>query len=293
MLRFYTFIFCFGLATITSWAQPNTDIFVFSLHFNNETIALKDGKNVTQREGYDNQPYFFSDTQLYYTAQQNDGQTDIFRVKVPQGKPKAVTQTAESEYSPTPVPNEKALSVIQVEADGTQRLWKFPLKGKKTPSVVLPTLQPVGYHIWTAPTQLALFVLGEPNTLQVASTTDEAAETLLGNVGRCFQHIPNSEQISFVHKVDSTQWMIKSLDTQTGTIEEITATLPEVEDYVWLNNQTLLMGKGSKLYLFTVGQSVTWTEVGDLSSFGIYAFDRMAVSPNRLFLAVVASDFDE
>ena len=41
-----------------------------------------------------------------------------------------VTNTPESEYSPTVTPDGAHISVIRVEADGTQRLWRFTLDGR-------------------------------------------------------------------------------------------------------------------------------------------------------------------
>jgi hypothetical protein len=42
-------------------------------------------------------------------------------------------------------------------------------------AVILERIKPVGYHTWANDTLLALFVLGSPNTLQLASTTTGAA----------------------------------------------------------------------------------------------------------------------
>ena len=39
-----------------------------------------------------------------------------------------VTNTPEAEYSPTVTPDRRHISVIRVEADGTQRLWRFAIR---------------------------------------------------------------------------------------------------------------------------------------------------------------------
>ena len=46
------------------------------------------------------------------------------------GSTTRVTNTPESEYSPTVTPDGAHISVIRVEADGTQRLWRFTIDGR-------------------------------------------------------------------------------------------------------------------------------------------------------------------
>ena len=70
-----------------------------------------------------------------------------------------VTNTPESEYSPTVTPDGRHISVIRVESDGTQRLWQFTLDGRE-PTVLCPGIKPVGYHAWADASVLVLFVLG-------------------------------------------------------------------------------------------------------------------------------------
>jgi len=63
---------------------------------------------------------------VLYTSIRNK-QADIYRYDLQSGATTQVTNTAESEYSPTLMPDRKNISVVRVEADGkTQRLWKFP-----------------------------------------------------------------------------------------------------------------------------------------------------------------------
>ncbi len=287
------FLLLLILANKGAFSQADTDIFIFQLMLNDEEIALTDGKNVTKQKGYDNQPSFFNDVELYYTSATKEGQTEIFSVRVDKLKTKQRTKTVESEYSPMLIPNSEHFSVIQVEQDGTQRLWKFPIKGKEKPSVILENVKPVGYHVWNGANHLAMFVLGQPNTLQTANVSVQETKILVENIGRCFKNVPDSELVSFVHKISENNWEVKSLDIKTGEIKSLVPTLEGREDYAWVSGNTLIMGKGSKLFKYSVGIDGEWQEVGDLSMFGIYDFNRLAVSPNKKYLAVVATDFDE
>src|SRR5437870_6142781 len=124
----------------TQPAIPDTDIFL--VDFSN---GAPKGKpvNITQREGYDNQPYFLPHSpHLFYTSIAKN-QADIYRYNLKTGKSAAFTNTPESEYSTGLTPDGKFISVVRVEADQkTQRLWEFPLNGGP-PRLVLTNIKPV------------------------------------------------------------------------------------------------------------------------------------------------------
>src|SRR5213075_1723714 len=175
-------------------AVPSTDIYLYEL----SRGLLHRGPrvvNLTNRPGYDNQPSFVGST-MYYTSV-HDGQADIYRFQ--NARHSRFTSTPESEYSAALTPDGKALAVVRVERDSTQRLWQFPLDGG-APSLVLRDIKPVGYFAWLDSTTLALFVLGNPNTLQIADTRTGAARVVTPNIGRSLQRVPGGRLASFVQR---------------------------------------------------------------------------------------------
>jgi len=94
------------------------------------------------------------------------------------------------------MPDGKSISVVRVEADGTQRLWKFSLAGGG-PSLILEDIKPVGYHLWVNDYTLALFVLGKPNTLQLVDLRSGKAEVIADNPGRILRPRAAREQVQF------------------------------------------------------------------------------------------------
>src|SRR5262245_53339459 len=56
---------------------PSTDIFVVDLTMHEGVLQLGKPVNVTHRPGYDNQPSFFSDDEIFYTSIR-EGQADIY-----------------------------------------------------------------------------------------------------------------------------------------------------------------------------------------------------------------------
>ena len=282
--RFLCAVFAL-LAPATALAQqspPATDIYL---------VALDSGapKNVTARQAYDNQPAFLPDgSGLLFTSYRDDGQTDILLYDLETEASRAVTRTPESEYSATPILKGQWFSVVRVEEDGTQRLWKFPLEGG-APELVLRDIKPVGYHAWIDEQTLALFVLGEPPTLQLADTETGRSEIVASSIGRSIHRIPGRERISFVHKVDEQAWWIQELDPKSKKIDELVQTLAGHEDYAWTPEGNLLMASGSKLYRWSQeNASGGWQQVADWMSAGVRNVTRLDVDPSGKLLAFVA-----
>ncbi len=235
-----------------------------------------------------NQPFFMPDgASLLYTSIR-DGQADTYRFDLASGEISRITYTSESEYSPTPMPKGGSFSVIQVEADSTQRLWHFDFGGTNL-GVLLADVKPVGYQAWVDTSTVALFVLGEPATLQVAHITTGTAQTMASSIGRSLHHIPGGATISFVHMVSEEEWWIKELDPASGAITALVQTLPGSQDYAWTQDGMILMGSGAKLFAWSSGAGRGWKEVADLAEFGITEIGRIAVSLQNDRVALVSS----
>jgi hypothetical protein len=292
-------------------APPDTEIYLAPLKIANGTIAIGAPTNISNNPGYDNQPFFTPDGRaVLFTSARGPApapgaaglQTDIYRYELPAkhsealaaGRVLQVTNTPESEYSPTITPA-GALSVIRVELDGnnTQRLWQFTANGRG-PKVILEHVKPVGYHAWADDHTLALFVLGQPATLQVADTRTGTARTIASDIGRSILRIPGgSGEISFVQRErsgDVTRLLIKKLTVSTGAIADLTAALPggNDADLAWTPDGTLLMARSGALHAWKPGQS-GWNEIVSLERLSLAGVSRLAISPKGDFIALVGS----
>jgi len=249
-------------------------------------LKLGQPLKITTWAGYNNQPSFLADGKSILYTSIRDKQADIYRYDFGAASTNQVTSTPESEYSPTLMPDGKSISVVRVETDGTQRLWKFPLMGG-TPSLILEDIKPVGYHLWLDEFTLALFVLGKPNTLQLVDLRSGKAEVIIDNPGRILRRVPHENKFSFVHKISDQEWMVKIFDIRTRSIADFIKTFSGVEDYAWTPAGVLLMANGSKLFERTKSDWA-WVEVGDLGNFGLKNISRIAVSPKGDRIAVVS-----
>jgi hypothetical protein len=276
---------CLLLGAAGAYAQtPDTDIYLAPLRLKDGWVAVGAPRNITERKGYDNQPYFTADGRaILFTARIDDRQTDIFRYDLRSGKTVRLTDTPESEYSPTPAKG--GFSVVRVERDSVQRLWWFDNQGRN-PKLLLASVKPVGYHAWVGAQQLALFVLGTPATLQVASLSAAQPRVVAQDVGRALQKIPNWNGVSFVQRMnDSTAWIERVGSDEK--VRRIAKLLPGAEYHAWTRKGALLGTAGSKLYEWTPIDGGTWRLVLDLAPRGL-TLSRIAVSPRGDWIALVA-----
>jgi WD40 repeat protein len=285
VLIFSTAVFAQTQTPTPSPTPAASDIFIIDLK-SGEKLKLGQPLKITSEAGYNNQPSFVPDGQSILYTSIRDKQADIYRYDIRAASTTQITNTPESEYSPTVMPDGKSISVVRVEADGTQRLWRFPLAGG-TPSLILEKIKPVGYHLWIDDHTLALFILGKPNTLQIVDTRTEKAETVAENPGRILRRVPHEDKFSFVHKVSDQEWLIKTFDLKTRTIATFIKTLPSVEDYAWTPAGVLLMANGAKLFA-RKKSDWAWVEIADFSHAGLKSITRIAVSPKGDRIAVVA-----
>ena len=279
-------------AVSTALAQaPSTDIWLLEIDHAAAPAAQSAPRRVTDRAGYDNQPSFLPDGSLVFTSMTGES-TNILRWDPKSGEAAAVVTTPESEYSATPVPGHDAVSVIRDYGDLKQQLWRYPL-GDGEPQLLLPDVNPVGYHAWIDDERLLLFVLGEPATLQLAVAGPGEGRVLADNPGRALARIPSSvakaaNEMSFVHKLGENDWRLKAIDPESGTMREIVRTLSGSEDYTWAPDGSVWMGSGSQLYRFRPGED-DWKPVADLGQHGLDGITRMAFDPTGRWLAIVAN----
>lgn len=268
---------------------PDTEIFLADLQETSNSLTINNPQNITNRKGYDNQPSFTPDgNRILYTSMQADEQTEIAAYDLRKKTTALLTHTPEGEYSPTVTPDGKHFSVIRTEMDKTQRLWQFELSGKN-PSLVLPNIKPVGYHCWYGSDSLALFVLGQPNSLQVATKSQDKAQVITNSIGRSLHRIPKQAAVSFIRKVSATVWNVERLDIKTLQTSPIIQTIAGSEDCVWTPSGTLLMAGGSKLYKFNPANDTTWQEIANFNILGIKQITRLAVSKDGKKVAFVGN----
>lgn len=272
-------------------APPSTDIYLVRLRGPAGGAISDPPVNLTHRPGYDNQPAFTPDGRaILYTAIGDDGQADIYRIDLQSRASTRLTRTPESEYSPTPMPTGGGFSVVRVERDSTQRLWAFSASGG-SPVLLLPGIAPVGYQLWLDAHTLALFVLGSPNTLEIADTQTGTGRVIARDIGRSLQRVPGGARFSYLQHTDSG-WVLETADPAAadGAPARV-ARMPRGADYVvWESPTAALTAAGTLIYRLdlTAGAAARWAPIADFGEDGLRNLSRLALSPDGQWLAVVA-----
>ena len=274
---------------------PDTDVWLSRITWRNHRLVVQRPLNITRRTGYDNQPSFDARGRtVYYTRRapnallanaERDVQTDIWSYTIATRKHAPAMMTAESEYSAQVTPDGGSLTVIRVERDSAQHLWRMPLRAGGTAERLVGRVKPVGYYAWVG-SQVAMFVLGSPATLQLMDTVSGRIDTIARDIGRGVKRVPGSTHVSFVQKAGS-QWFIDELDPATRAVTRLVPTLPGVEEYTWLDGNTLLAGTRATLQTWTRGET-GWTVAADLASAPLTGITRVTVDPTGRWLAFVA-----
>ena len=275
---------------------PGTDIYLVPLKGGLASMKTATPIPLSTAPGYDNQPFFSADGRRVLFAANHDGkQTDVFVFNRETGRVTQLTTTPENENSPTYLPSGKTdadgFSVVRSEMDKTQRLWRFNATGRE-PYLLLTDVKPVGYHAWVDPDRVALFILGEPNSLQLASVNSGKSEVVANGIGRSLHRIPGTRAVSFVHREPSGDYWIKQIDADSRKIEPLTKVVDGAadRDMAWMpDGKTILMSGGTKVFSWTRGAS-SWTEVFDAALHNLGAVSRIAVSPKGDAIAIVVAE---
>lgn len=264
---------------------PDTDIFLIDITLESNTVLLGKPINITKRYGYDNQPSFTPDGQkILYSSVREDDQSDIYAYELKKNKAEQITFTQTNEFSPEVMADKKFFSVVMVEPDSSQRLWKFPLYGHTTPIALMEHVDSVGYYGWFYKELLAYFKITNPPSLEIVVTDRQKPQVIATNVGRSIKVIPNELAVSFLDKSKPRDWRLKKVDTSLK-VTEIGKNWQDSEDHCWTPNGILLATYYDRIYALKPGGE--WRVVADLAKYDMCNMSRIAVSPDGTKLAVV------
>ncbi len=273
------------------FAQPETEVYLFDISNKGNILSLKNQRNISNNPGYDNQPYFYNDNIVLFASTRN-GQTDIASYNIRDNKTDWISETpGGSEYSPTKIPNQKAVSAIRLDTTGKQLLYQYDFKTGKSKVLIKDLV--IGYHTWYTEDIIISSVLEDGGlSLVVSNLKDNSNYTFQKKVGRSLHKIPNTKLISYISK-ERDIWEIKSLHPITGETKKIAPTVDKTEDMCWLINGTILMAKDNIIYQYNPKTNADWSVFYTATDQNIHKITRIAVNTTSGLLALVAEKVDE
>ncbi|MCP9767520.1 hypothetical protein EGI22_06325 [Lacihabitans sp. LS3-19] len=284
-MKILFFLFCLQVA---AFSQNGTEIYLLEIQKTSDGFSTINPRNISNRTGYDNQPSFHPKKTLIYFSSQNNGQTDIWSYNYGSKKLTQITNTEDSEYSPTVTPDEKFLTcIVQRKSNGDQDLVKFSLKDPRKTEIILESQKTgkIGYHAWSTQSDLIAFVLGEPNTLQQFDLQTKKGKILGTNIGRSLHYIPSKKSFSFVEK-DGENWKIKLLDPKTGQISMYADALAESDQYNAWDKDGILFGSKNDELFYLKEKSKTWKNVSLPADLQKNKISRIAIKDQWMALVI-------
>src|SRR5690554_1883153 len=269
-----------------SFAQQNTEVYIFDISPSYSGMELLNARNVSNNEGYDNQPSFISNETLVF-AGNNNGQTDISEYNLNSKIKRWVNlKTEGGEYSPQKFPSSEDIAAVRLDENGLQRLYRYGAESGK-PSVLIEDLQVAYFAFYNDQKILATVLNNDELDLTMIDLQTKSVDTLFTDAGRSIQRVPNTKTMSYTLVNESNYLDLYVLDITSGDSYFITGLPMEVHDYVWLNDTQILIGKGSNIYMYDTLGEAEWHRVASVSEYGIKNVTRIAISPDGKKLALV------
>lgn len=274
---------------------PGTDLWLLEFH-QGEMRQNSRPLRLTLNASYDNQPVFSGDSHfIFYTQGDALGYTDIFAVSVLGGEPRRITNTPTSEFSPRhrPGTREYQIGMIQVRDNGEQWLVNYDLNQRE--STRLNTAEPVGYHAWMDEAHSALFILGEPNRLEIWPVDGAKGKTIAENIGRALE-VDQEGLLYFVQLENSgseggedTAWL-HCYNPENAQTSRLIALPAGSQDFTLAPDGSIWSSAGSTLFQWRPEQDKQWQAKIDLGGHGLKGLSRLAIAPNGRYLAIIAEE---
>jgi hypothetical protein len=259
-------------------AQSATDIFVADVSEMDGVLQIRTPRNVTQRDGYDNQPWFLTDGSAFLYASERDGQTDIFRYDLGTATSVRVTHTPENEYSPSLPLDGSRMMVVRWPTDmSTGALWWFTPDGRPIEQAT-GSVARVGYYAFADERTLALFINDSVQSFMLADTqtgdTIRVGQEMSGSAPRT---IPGERAVSFLRRHDDGRWWLSRLDIDDRAVTPLVRMLAGVANYTWTPNGTVLAAQDGTIFQWVPGAE-TWRTVVTFADPDMQAITRIAIT---------------
>ncbi len=283
-------------------AEPDVAIFVARLDLASGQLGAP--LNITPGKGSNFQPAFLRDGSGLLYVSQRSGTPNIYRHDFASGQTRALTQTTESLYSPTPLADGRGFSAIRVQSPdpfyGAESkappVWRFGWDGQPLKALT-PTLR-VGYHAWINAQQMALFLVDEQaernaHRLVLEDRLSGRQVLLSEKPGSGFSRMPQGDQVSFIDKQDPQRWVLMARGLQDAQPQPlIDLPLPPAGEgeasrshyFVWLPDGSLLLPQGGRLLRWDGRPGTDFKPFADLRHLG-GVIKNLALSPDGARLA--------
>jgi len=266
-------------------AVPESDVYLVQAIFRNGSIAFGGVKNITERPGYDNQPSFDINGNLLYVSIREDKQAEIYKYDMEKKFISKFTVSKTSEYSPRQCPDGKFISHVTVEKDSTQRIWKTDIATGLFQKILTEKSDSIGYYTWLNDSTIAFAKITKPMSLWSTNIKSGKETFLASDIGRSMS-VSGEGLLYYTHMIENKRWLMR--------VEEDGKHQPLIEfqdgaseDFCFAPGNIILNAKNGMLYFTDHDFSKGWKATADWERAGIKNIQRLALSPDGKWLALV------
>jgi Tol biopolymer transport system component len=293
-----------SMMTAAAADEAPKDIAVFVATLNVASGTVSGVRNITPGKGANFQPSFTGDGSAVLFVSDRAGTANIYRHVLASGETSAVTNTKESLYSPTALPDGSGFVAVRVvTADpyyGLEAkepsLWRFGWNGK--PVSPLVDTRRIGYYGAVGDQHLGLFLVDDVAARNahksVLMNRVTGKVTLLTNKpGKAFGRTLDGKRVTFVDQTDPKRWVICAMgpdDTQPEVlVDTAVGKAGEAESdrsqyFVGLPDGSMIMANGTRLFRWDGVKGGSFKPFADLEKLG-GAIKNIAASPDGTQLA--------
>lgn len=284
------------------------DIWLYPLTFDSQTTEwqLGSASPISNREGYDNQPAFSSDSQHILFASDRSGEhNDIYQYQLNKNSNSRVKQLThtpnESEYSPQPIlgGQDKIAGIRYIIEQGVPHQSVWQQVDQQTPSRTIKSMIPTGYYAHHPELGTLLWARYAYSLYFEASSTSHSTQGaderhfVVANAGRSIHVIPHEKAFSYLHKQQDGDRVIKRFNPLSGSHTPLIGVGNGSEDYAWSNNGWIFNIDTNQLRSVNTlkpGQKA-WQSISTLHppTKLHHSPSRVAISPDLKHMAIVWS----
>lgn len=271
--------------TSFTFAQTNTEIHLFDINSEDGKWKVTNGKNISNNEGYDSQPYFYDDNTILFASNRN-GQTDIVKYSIDNRTKSFINYTPNGgEYSPQRIPNSKDVSAVRLDDNGLQRFYQYNFKTGKSKEVIKELV--VAYPMWYNKNLIiSSVIVNDTLELYISDLKKNNNISVAKQTGRSFHKIPNSNLVSFM-KQNSKKWEVWSLNPISKETKKIISTGTS-QDVCWLPDGTLLIAYQNMIFQYNPRTNKKVSVFHQFKNKNINNISRIMANPEGTKLAIVA-----
>lgn len=286
------------------------DIWLYQLNFDTQKPhwQLGSATEVSNRDGYDNQPAFTPDSQSIIFASDRGGQhNDIYQYHLNQGLKSRFSQLThtpnESEFSPQSLINthtsDSKSGIRYVIEQGVPHQSVWQKVSEQAPTRAIKSMIPAGYYahhpdlgtlIWA---RYAYSLYFEALSNDAQSSSADERHFVVANAGRSIHAIPNDKAFSYLHKQQDGQRVIKRFDPKSASHTPLISVGNGSEDYSWSSNRWIFNIDGEQLRSVNTlkPEQGAWQSVATLLPPTPLHHNpsRIAISPDLKHMAIVWS----